>query len=226
MNKWTVAAAALILVATGGVVASQAAATPTYYACVKSGVMSSVGTKKPSCAKGSSMISWGAQGPAGPRGSAGQSGGLRILSEDAKTSFQLLDFSDQIFLLPDGAILQYRDSVQGPEWLATWHLVGGFYYSKPDCTGAVYYAESEYLEKTIGLRAQKLVLGLPEGFPSPPGIQGLYTKKAEANNRYLSSAFWDESEGDYYCDPDDGTVFSSELVGYVPPELGARKFSF
>ena len=73
-----------------GVVSSNAASTtPTIFACVKSGSLSSVGTKKPTCAKGSTLLSWavsgqqglkgtnglpGATGPQGPKGDTGLQG--------------------------------------------------------------------------------------------------------------------------------------------------------
>jgi hypothetical protein len=45
-----------------------AGAKPTYYACLKSGKLTQVGTAKPACAVGASVISWNATGPAGPAG--------------------------------------------------------------------------------------------------------------------------------------------------------------
>jgi hypothetical protein len=58
-----------------GMLSSSAASTsPTIYACVKSGIPTSLGTKKPTCAKGSSLISWGASGVQGPKGQPGIQG--------------------------------------------------------------------------------------------------------------------------------------------------------
>lgn len=63
----------------GAVIASSAitnAATVSvsYYACVKSGSLSLVGTKAPKCPKGSTMISWNATGTPGANGSQGAQG--------------------------------------------------------------------------------------------------------------------------------------------------------
>ncbi|MCX6485833.1 MAG: collagen-like protein [Rhodoluna sp.] len=64
---------------TGAVIASSAitnAATVSvsYYACVKSGSLSLVGTKAPKCPKGSTMISWNATGTPGVNGAQGAQG--------------------------------------------------------------------------------------------------------------------------------------------------------
>ena len=53
---------------------------PTYYACLKNGSLSAVGTAPPKCPTGASLISWnqsgppGAPGPAGPAGQPGAEG--------------------------------------------------------------------------------------------------------------------------------------------------------
>ena len=46
----------------------------TYYACLKSGKLTQVGSVKPACPPGSSLISWNSTGPAGPSGSDGANG--------------------------------------------------------------------------------------------------------------------------------------------------------
>ena len=68
-----------LVIATGGI-STAATPTVTYFACLKSGALSLVGTKAPTCPKGATRISWnatgaaGAQGPAGPAGSVGAPG--------------------------------------------------------------------------------------------------------------------------------------------------------
>ena len=54
--------------------AHTSAAKPTYYACLKSGKLTQVGSVKPTCAGGSTLISWNATGPAGPSGADGSNG--------------------------------------------------------------------------------------------------------------------------------------------------------
>lgn len=75
-----IVALALALVFGGFVIghasSSEATASPTtYYACVKAGTMSKVGTSRPTClGKGNTRISWNQVGPAGPAGSPGAAG--------------------------------------------------------------------------------------------------------------------------------------------------------
>ena len=70
------------VIASGGIT-NAAGTSITYYACLKSGALSLVSTKAPTCPKGSTKISWnsageqgpvGAQGPAGPAGQNGLNG--------------------------------------------------------------------------------------------------------------------------------------------------------
>src|SRR5580658_6263168 len=42
----------------------------TYYACLKSGKLTKVGTTAPTCPSSATQISWGSQGPPGPAGTA------------------------------------------------------------------------------------------------------------------------------------------------------------
>jgi type VI secretion system secreted protein Hcp len=76
--KVTAVAAALVLVAAVGTTAAiTAGATgtgPSYFACLKSGRLSSVGTNAPTCPSGGTQISWDAQGPPGTTGSTGSQG--------------------------------------------------------------------------------------------------------------------------------------------------------
>ena len=68
------------LVTVGAVVGVEAGATSTsttYYACLKSGALSSVGTVAPRCTSPAKVISWnskGVQGLAGPKGATGAAG--------------------------------------------------------------------------------------------------------------------------------------------------------
>lgn len=43
----------------------------TYFACLKAGKLTSVGTAPPTCASTATQISWGSQGPQGVQGLAG-----------------------------------------------------------------------------------------------------------------------------------------------------------
>jgi hypothetical protein len=70
-----VLAAALATVITPLVTAGADGNNTTYYACVTSaGAISKVGTTSPSCARGSTLISWNQQGPQGTEGGAGPAG--------------------------------------------------------------------------------------------------------------------------------------------------------
>jgi hypothetical protein len=58
--------------ATGaGVLAVGAAGTTTYYACLKGGTLTKVGTTAPTCATPATQISWDQTGPQGPAGAPG-----------------------------------------------------------------------------------------------------------------------------------------------------------
>ena len=66
-----------LLLGASGVAASATSspsAHPTYYACLKSGKLTQVGSVKPTCRSGSSLISWNAAGPSGPSGPSGPTG--------------------------------------------------------------------------------------------------------------------------------------------------------
>jgi hypothetical protein len=72
-----IATAALTLGATAAVTAGASGTTHTYFACLKSGALSKVGTASPTCPAGATKISWNSQGPvgaAGPKGAAGPAG--------------------------------------------------------------------------------------------------------------------------------------------------------
>jgi hypothetical protein len=62
-----------LVIATGGI-STAATPTVTYYACLKSGALSLVGTKAPTCPKGATKISWNSVGPKGAAGPAGKDG--------------------------------------------------------------------------------------------------------------------------------------------------------
>lgn len=75
MKRFSAIVASAILAFGAGVMSSNAASSSsTIYACVKGGIPTSLGTKKPICAKGSSLISWGGSGPQGPKGQPGIQG--------------------------------------------------------------------------------------------------------------------------------------------------------
>ena len=249
MNKWTAAAAALILVATGGVVASQAAATPTYFACVKSGVMSSVGTKKPSCAKGASVISWGAQGPAGAKGPAGQSSGLEIVSEDGKTTVKVVDFANHLVMLSDGVILHlggrfddgiHSGSFSGARTVVTENMTA--HYLKPGCAGQPLYVDAAIFEDPRVFsdpesnsqwwdswenHAAKDVFDIYDHMAPPGQSRGMLTigKRFPASS-VKSTAVWDDGDGGFYCDEADlpGKIDLMGLDSYAAPEMGIWRF--
>lgn len=80
-NKLVAAAGALLLIGGISIAASAASNTTTYFACLKDGNLTKVGTKAPKCLKGSTRISWnskGADGAAGPAGAIGQIGATGI----------------------------------------------------------------------------------------------------------------------------------------------------
>jgi hypothetical protein len=52
----------------------QVAASPTYFACLRGGALSHVGTKAPRCPRGSTRVAWNAKGPRGATGPAGPAG--------------------------------------------------------------------------------------------------------------------------------------------------------
>jgi hypothetical protein len=76
-TKLVAAAGALLLI--GGISIAATAASnssTTYYACLKDGNLSKVGTKAPKCLKGSTRISWNSKGPEGAAGPAGAAGAI------------------------------------------------------------------------------------------------------------------------------------------------------
>lgn len=78
-SKVIAAAGALLLIGGISIAASAASNTTTYFACLKDGNLTKVGTKAPKCLKGSTRISWnskGADGAAGPAGATGATGAV------------------------------------------------------------------------------------------------------------------------------------------------------
>jgi hypothetical protein len=239
----------MALVATGGVVASQAASTPAFYACVKSGVMSSVGTKKPSCAKGSTLISWGAQGPAGAPGRPGASSGLEIVSEDGKTTVKVVDFANHLVMLPDGAILKlgarfddgvYSGSFRSARTVVTQNMTA--HYLKPGCSGQPLYVDAAIFEDPSMFadpdsntewwdawenHAQKDVFDIYDHMAPPGQPGGMYTigKKFPASS-VKSTAVWDAGDDVFYCDEADipGKIDLMGLDTYTPPQMGIWRF--
>jgi hypothetical protein len=61
--------------ATYGVIqmAGAAGSITTYYACLKGGKLTEVGTSSPTCPTGATVISWNSTGPKGPKGPRGPS---------------------------------------------------------------------------------------------------------------------------------------------------------
>jgi len=81
------AAIALSAVAVGaGVLSAGAASSTTYYACLKSGTLSKVGTTAPTCTSPATQISWSQTGPQGPAGPAGAAGNTILSGTGAPTS--------------------------------------------------------------------------------------------------------------------------------------------
>ena len=83
------AAITLSAVAVGaGVLAAGAASssTTTYYACLKSGMLSNVGTSAPKCTSPATQISWNQTGPQGPAGAPGAAGNTILSGTGAPTS--------------------------------------------------------------------------------------------------------------------------------------------
>ncbi|MEZ5159105.1 MAG: type VI secretion system tube protein Hcp [Candidatus Nanopelagicales bacterium] len=78
MSKRSIAAASTVVA--GGVVAAASMAalanqtSTTYYACLKNGHLSDVGTTSPTCGKNEQLISWNKKGPKGDPGPAGSAG--------------------------------------------------------------------------------------------------------------------------------------------------------
>ena len=60
--------AAITAGATLAVTAGASSTTTTYYACLKSGALSNVGTIAPTCKSPATVISWNQTGPPGPAG--------------------------------------------------------------------------------------------------------------------------------------------------------------
>lgn len=81
------AAITLSAVAVGaGVLSAGAASSTTYYACLKSGTLSNVGTTAPKCTSPATQISWNQTGPQGPTGAAGAAGNTILSGTGAPTS--------------------------------------------------------------------------------------------------------------------------------------------
>jgi hypothetical protein len=75
VNALSAVFAVLITAGLSGVVASNAASTPTIYACVsKTSSLTKVSTKPHACPKGTLKLSWGTTGPKGATGSQGAQG--------------------------------------------------------------------------------------------------------------------------------------------------------
>jgi type VI protein secretion system component Hcp len=73
------AAAAGGLVLLGSVAAMGASSSgTTYYACLKNGDLSSVGTSAPECKGKQTLISWNQEGPVGPQGPQGEQGPIGV----------------------------------------------------------------------------------------------------------------------------------------------------
>jgi len=68
------AVATLAIGATAAVTAGADGSSTTYFACIKSGKLTNVGTAAPTCSATETQISWGAQGAAGPTGATGAQG--------------------------------------------------------------------------------------------------------------------------------------------------------
>lgn len=70
-----VGSVALLLGLSGVAAVAVTSSTPTtYYACLKGGELSKVGTVAPRCEKSQTLISWNSVGPAGPAGTDGKDG--------------------------------------------------------------------------------------------------------------------------------------------------------
>ena len=86
---------AAISVATSAVIVAGASGpATTYYACLKAGRLTEVGTTSPTCKKGASVISWNSQGPAGPPGTNGTNGAPGATGPAGPGAVYIADNSD------------------------------------------------------------------------------------------------------------------------------------
>lgn len=80
-------AATLAIGATEMATAGADGSSTTYFACIKSGKLSQVGTAAPSCSATETPISWGAQGAEGPTGAQGQVGQASVVNLPPASAF-------------------------------------------------------------------------------------------------------------------------------------------
>jgi hypothetical protein len=86
--------AAISVGASAVVIAGASGAGTTYYACLKAGKLTEVGTTSPTCKAASSVVSWNSQGPAGPAGTNGTNGAPGATGPAGPGAVYIADNSD------------------------------------------------------------------------------------------------------------------------------------
>jgi len=76
------------------VIAGASGPGTTYFACLKAGKLTQVGTASPTCKAGATVISWNSQGPAGPPGTNGTPGATGPTGPAGPGAVYLADNSD------------------------------------------------------------------------------------------------------------------------------------
>ena len=104
-----VAAAAVTLGITAAVMSGAAGTAQTYYACLKAGALSKVGTTAPTCVSSSKLISWNAVGPTGATGATGAAGATGATGADGASTYLLAQENGY-----QGTLTQWLASLVGP----------------------------------------------------------------------------------------------------------------
>jgi hypothetical protein len=89
-----IVAAGLTVGATAAVDAGASGSSVTYYACLKSGKLTDVGTSSPTCKSGAALISWSSQGPQGLPGANGTDGTNGVTYDCSAAPYPGVDFAD------------------------------------------------------------------------------------------------------------------------------------
>jgi type VI protein secretion system component Hcp len=96
MSRWTTARIVVVSALAAGSLgvgmtlalsAGASGSSTTYYACLKSGKLSAVGTVAPTCGGTATQISWDAQGPAGAPGAQGPVGQASVVDVSPQSLF-------------------------------------------------------------------------------------------------------------------------------------------
>lgn len=124
MKTWLHSFIGVVVGAAVATIAVSSAATPTvtYYACLKSGLLSKVSTKATVCPKGYTRISWtsqgaaGAQGPIGLTGPQGPAGAKGADGAAGSKPYVLADNGNQYFVTEVSGGLPFKVTRQGVEY--------------------------------------------------------------------------------------------------------------